>query len=127
MSNKRCTFAKNGHKPCRNPVIDGFNFCKSHLHKLDPVFRYRIPDHILFESSGNGQGFLFDSNLGHVYYLNGTGIYMFSLMKENKPLSEITGAVSRRYGIEDAKVLHDFRDFYDNLKHLGLITSNEEH
>lgn len=126
MAKKRCTFVKKGKKTCRNPVIEGFNFCKLHIYKIDSTFKYKIPAHALLESTGNGQGFIFDSHLGHVYYLNTSGFYIFSLMKENKPLSEITKAVSKRYGADPKRILCDFRDFYDNLMDLGLIVSDEE-
>lgn len=126
MVTKRCSAVKKGKKICSNPAIEGFNFCKSHIDQIDSVIRYRVPNYILLESSENGQGFIFNSHLGNVYYLNTSGAYIFSLMKENKPLSEITRAVSKRYGTDPIRVLSDFRDFYDNLMYLGLILPYEE-
>lgn len=126
MKKKRCAFVKKGKKNCRNPVIDGFNFCKLHIYKIDTIIKYKVPDHIQLESSNNGQGFIFDSHLGHVYYLNSTGSYMYSMMKENKLISDITKTMSKRYGVDNIKVLSDFRNFYNNLMDLGLIVAYEE-
>lgn len=125
MAERRCAFVKKGKKSCRNPVVEGFNFCKSHIYKVDSVIDYRVSEHLLLESSDNGQGFIFDSRLGYVYHLNATGFFLFSLMKENKPLSEITKLVSRRYGVDSERILSDFRDFCENLKDLGLTVQNE--
>lgn len=125
MSNKRCAFVKKGKKTCRNPAIDGFDFCKSHIDQIDSVLRYKVPDHVRLESSNNDLGFIFDANLGHVYYLNTSGAYIFSLMRESKPLSEIVRTVSKRYRVDSTKVLSDFRDFYNNLMDLGLIARHE--
>jgi hypothetical protein len=126
MGKKRCSFVKKGKKTCQNPVINGFNFCKLHIYKIDTIIKYRVPDHILLEPSGNGQGFIFDSHLGHFYHFNSAGIYIFSMMKENKLTSNITKAVSKRYGEDPAKILSDLRNFYDNLMDLGLIVPYEE-
>lgn len=126
MSKNRCAFVKKGKKTCRNPAIDGFDFCKSHIYQIDSVLGYRVPSHVRLESSSNDLGFVFDANLGHVYYLNTSGTYIFSLMKENKPLSEIIRAMSKRYRVDSTKVLSDFRDFYNNLMDLGLIAKHEE-
>lgn len=123
---KSVLLLKREKRTCKNRVIDGFNFCKLHIYKIDSIAKYRVPDHIFLESSGNGQGFIFDSNLGHVYYLNSSGLYIFSLMKENKSLSEINKSVSKRFGADPVKILSDFRDFYDNLMDLGLIVPYEE-
>ncbi|MDI6761311.1 MAG: PqqD family protein [Candidatus Brocadiaceae bacterium] len=125
MSNMRCAFVKKGKKTCRNPAIEGFDFCKSHIDQIDSVLRCKVPDHVRLESSSNDLGFIFDANLGHVYYLNTPGTYIFSLMKENKPLSEIVRMVSKRYRVDSTKALSDFRDFYNNLMDLGLIAKHE--
>ncbi|OHB88942.1 MAG: hypothetical protein A3E19_07085 [Planctomycetes bacterium RIFCSPHIGHO2_12_FULL_52_36] len=125
MSNKQCAFVKRGKNTCRNPAIEGFDFCKSHIDQIDSVLRYKVPDHVRLESSSNELGFIFDANLGHVYYLNTPGTYIFSLMKENKPLPEIVRMVSKRYRVDSTKVLSDFRDFYNNLVDLGLIAKHE--
>lgn len=126
MAKKRCVAIEKGKKACKNWAIEGFNYCKSHISLIDSVVRFRVPDYILLESSENGRGFVFDSHLGHVYYLNAVGTYTFSLMKENKLLSEIVKLVSKRYGADSLKVLSDLRDFHDNLMDLGLIVPNEE-
>ncbi len=126
MSKKQCTFVKKRKKACQNDVIEGFNFCKSHMYKLDSTIRCSIPDHVVHEASRDGMGFVFDANLGHVYYLNATASYLFLMIKKNKPLSEIILTASNHYGVEPAKILSDFRDFYDNLTDLGLIIQNEE-
>ncbi len=127
MGKKRCAFVKKGKKICRNPVIDGFNFCKLHIYKIDTIIKCRVPDHILLESSDNGQGFIFDSHLGHFHYLNSTGLYIFSMMKENELISDITKAVSKRYRTDPAKILSDLHNFYDNLMDLGLVVPYEEY
>jgi len=126
MGKKRCSFVKKGEQHCRNSVIEGFTFCKLHISKVDSIIKYRVPDHIILEHSDNGQGFIFDSHLGHIYYLNSTGLYIYSMMKENKLISVITKSVSKKYGTDPSKFLSDFRNFYDNLMHMGLIVPYEE-
>ncbi len=126
MGKRRCSVAKKGKQHCRNSVIEGFTFCESHISKADSLIKYRVPDHIVLEPSDNGQGFIFDSNLGHIYFLNSTGLYIYSMMKENKLISVITKSVSRRYGTGPAKSLSDIRKFYENLMDMGLIVPHEE-
>jgi len=126
MGKKRCSFFKKGKQSCRNSAIEGFTFCESHINKVDTLIKYRVPDHINLEPSDNGQGFIFDSNLGHIYYLNSTGLYIYSMMKEHKLISAITTSVLKRYGIDASKFLSDFRNFYENLMHMGLIVPYEE-
>jgi len=126
MGKKRCSVVKKGKPHCRNSVIEGFTFCESHISKADSLIKYRVPDHIVLEPSDNGQGFIFDSNLGHIYFLNSTGLYIYSMMRENKLITVIVKAVARRYGTGSSKFLSDFRNFYDNLMEMGLIVPNED-
>lgn len=123
MPKTRCSHVKKGKRACRNPTLEGFNFCKSHLYNIDSLFKCRVPDQILLESSNNRQGFIFDSQLGHIYYLNATGLYILSMMKENKSISGIVKNISKRYRVNLEEALSDFRDFYNHLKDLGLVVS----
>lgn len=126
MGKKRCSFVKKGKRNCRNLAIEGFTFCETHISKVDSLIKYSVPDHIVLEPSDNDQGFIFDSNLGHIYFLNSTGLYIYSMMRENKPITVIVKAVARRYGTGSSKFLSDFRNFYDNLMEMGLIVPNED-
>jgi len=126
MGKKRCSFVKKGKQHCRNLVIDGFTFCEVHISEIDSLIKYSVPDHIVLEPSDNGRGFIFDSNLGHIYFLNSTGLYIYSMMRENKLITVIAKAVAKRYGIGSSKFLCDFRNFYDNLMEMGLIAPYEE-
>lgn len=71
-------------------------------------------------------GVLLDLQYGKVFQINGMGATVVELLADGSTEDRISVEVSKRCGVEIARVSADIRAFLDSLKRYGLVDEDAE-
>ncbi len=80
----------------------------------------RIPKTIRAELPEQGEGFLFDAQLGKVFALSPSAVFIFSRIQEGKTLGSIIKEMMQSFDVDKDVILNDVQDFIYQLREFGL-------
>lgn len=69
----------------------------------------------------NDEGFVFDPTTGDSYTVNGTGLLVLKLLKEEKSPEEITKAIEEKFEVEKKEAEEDIKNFCDFLRAISIL------
>ena len=81
----------------------------------------KIKENIAISESG----FVFDSNTGDSYNLNGIALEILHLLKDNKSEEDIQTYILNNYDIDQETVINSYYDFMTMLGQFNLLENED--